>query len=302
MSDTTHAVEPNTRTLDVPGASLAWDVRPNDQSEKPILLMVGYPMGSAGFATQAGHFTDRTVVTYDPRGIERSTVESSDEGPGLPPVEQNVEDLHALIEAINARFDGRPIEVFASSGGAVTALALVAAHPDDLATVVAHEPPLLAVLEDREAAEAAWLAVHETYMSRGGGAGMAHFIAMTMHEGPFPDEWANQPGPDPAMFGMPGEDDGSRDDPLLSQDDTGVPNHLLDVEAIAAAPTRVVLAAGEETGTTMTARTSAGVAEQLGTELVMFPSDHGGFLGGEYGQLGKPDEFAAKLREVLDDV
>lgn len=164
---------------------------------------------------------------------------------------------------------------------------------------MAHEPPLLAVLEDREAAEAAWLAVHQTYTSRGGGAGMAHFIAMTMHEGPFPDDWASQPGPDPAMFGMPAEDDGSRDDPLLSQDDTAA-HHQLDVEAITAAPTRVVIAAGVETGTTMTGRTSAGVAERLGTQLVMFPGDHGGFLGGEYGQTGKPDEFAAKLREVLD--
>ncbi len=305
MSDTMPSVVPTTHTLQVPGASLAWDVRRNDQSTTPILLMVGYPMGAAGFATQAGHFTDRTVVTYDPRGIERSTIDASDGsaggGPGPSPVEQNVSDLHAVIEAIDAEFDGRPIEVFASSGGAVTALALVAAHPDDVATVVAHEPPLLAVLEDREAAEAAWLAVHKTYMSRGGGAGMAHFIAMTMHEGPFPDDWASKPGPDPAMFGMPDADDGSRDDPLLSQDDTGVGHHRLDVGAIAAAPTRVVIAAGEETGTTLTARTSAGVADRLGTELVMFPSDHGGFLGGEYGQTGKPDQFAARLRKVLDE-
>ena len=36
-----------------------------------------------------------------------------------------------------------------------------------------------------------------------------------------------------------------------------------------------------------------------GREAVVFPSGHGGFLGGEYGQSGKPDEFAAKLREVL---
>lgn len=299
MSDTTQHAEPTTQTLDVPGASLAWDIRPNDQSDLPILLMVGYPMGAGGFATQASHFTDRTVVTYDPRGIERSTIDA-DASTQVSMVEHNIEDLHAVVEAINAHLDGRPIEVFASSGGAVTALALVAAYPDDVTTVVAHEPPLLAVLEDREAAEAAWLAVHGTYMSRGGGAGMAHFIAMTMHEGPFPDDWASQPGPDPTMFGMPSDDDGSRDDPLLSQDDTGVPHHELDHDAIAAAPTRVVLAAGEETGNTMTARTSAGVADRLGTELVMFPSDHGGFLGGEYGQVGKPDEFAAKLREVLD--
>jgi hypothetical protein len=41
------------------------------------------------------------------------------------------------------------------------------------------------------------------------------------------------------------------------------------------------------------------VAERLGIEPVIFPSDHSGFLGGEYGQTGDPDAFAAKLRNVL---
>lgn len=296
MSDTTHTVEPTTHTLQVPGASLAWDVRPNDQSDRPILMMIGHPMGASGFGSQAVHFTDRTVVTYDPRGIERST----DEGSDLSLVEQNVEDLHALIVEIGRVVGEGPVDVFASSGGAVTVLALVAAYPDDVATVVAHEPPLLELLEDREEANAAWSAVRETYARDGGGAGMAHFIAMVSHQGPYPADWGAQPAPDPAMFGMPGEDDGSRDDPLLSQGDDGVPNHQLDVEAVAAAPTRVVIAAGADTGDAMTARTSAAVAERLGTDLVTFPGDHGGFLGGEHGQMGKPDEFAAALHHVLD--
>jgi hypothetical protein len=32
---------------------------------------------------------------------------------------------------------------------------------------------------------------------------------------------------------------------------------------------------------------------------VAFPGGHGGFLGGEYGQTGEPDAFAATLRQVL---
>jgi len=40
-------------------------------------------------------------------------------------------------------------------------------------------------------------------------------------------------------------------------------------------------------------------ARELGAEPVVFPGGHNGFLGGEYGQTGKPDEFAARLREVL---
>lgn len=295
-TDTPTTVDPVTHHLEVPGATLAWDLRPHDESDRPVLLMIGYPMGAAGFTTQAGHFADRTVVTYDPRGIERST----DDGSDLPLVEQNVADLHALVEAIRTEVGERPIDVFASSGGAVNALALVARHPDDLTTLVAHEPPTLAVLEDADAAGAAWLAVHDTYQRAGWGAGMAHFIAMTSHAGPFDDDWAGQPGPDPAMFGMPATDDGSRGDPLLSQDDAGVPHHRLDADAITAASTRVVVAVGTETGDTLTGRTSAGVADALGNELVIFPGGHGGFMGGEYGQQGQPDAFAATLREVLD--
>ena len=49
----------------------------------------------------------------------------------------------------------------------------------------------------------------------------------------------------------------------------------------------------------MANRGAHAAAERLETQPVIFPSDHGGFLGGEYGQTGKPDEFAATLREVL---
>ena len=64
--------QPETHTLDAPGAVLHYDVRSNDASTEPVLLLIGSPMGAAGFGTLAGHFTDRTVVTYDPRGAGRS--------------------------------------------------------------------------------------------------------------------------------------------------------------------------------------------------------------------------------------
>ena len=109
-----------------------------------------------------------------------------------------------------------PVDVFGSSGGAVNALAWVARHPGDIHTLVAHEPPMLGVLPDAERAFAAERAVQERYDADGWGAGMAAFIAMTMVRGEFTDEFLAQPQPDPAAFGMPTEDDGSRDDPLLS--------------------------------------------------------------------------------------
>src|SRR4030095_10017872 len=120
------------------------------------------------------------------------------------------DDLHRLIGAI-----GGPVDLFGSSGGAITGLALVAAHPEDVRTLVAHEPPLAAILPDREHALAGARAVHETYERRGFGAGMAHFIAFVSHGGPFTADVVNQPPPDPAMFGLPADDDGARTDPLL---------------------------------------------------------------------------------------
>ena len=166
-------------------------------------------------------------------------------------------------------------------------------------TLVAHEPPLASILPDRESALAAAEAVHETYERSGFGAGMAQFIAAVGHQGPFGPDYASQPAPDPAMFGLPTEDDGNRTDPLLFQNITTCTHYEPDFEALRAASTRIVMAAGVESGGTMASRGAFAVAERLGTTAVTFPGDHGGFFGGEYGQAGEPDAFAAKLREVL---
>ncbi len=99
---------------------------------------------------------------------------------------------------------------------------------------MAHEPPLPDVLSDRDAAIAASRAVHETYMQRGWGAGMAHFIAVVSHQGEFPDDFAQQPAPDPQMFGMPADDDGSRTDPLLGLALVGSIGYVPDLEALRA--------------------------------------------------------------------
>jgi pimeloyl-ACP methyl ester carboxylesterase len=288
----TTTTDPTTQTLDVPGARLAYDVRRSDASTEPILFLIGSPMGAAGFGTLAGYFTDRTVMTYDPRGCERS--EKTDPL-GRSTADDHAEDLHRLIQAIG----GGPVDLFASSGGAVNALALVAAHPEDVRTLVAHEPPIASILPDREHALAAARAIQETYQKSGWGAGMAHFIAVTSHQGPFTAEIAGQPAPDPAMFGLPTEDDGVRTDPMLGDIVIASTHYEPDFDALRAAPTRIVMAAGAESGGQMASRGAFAVADRLGTEPVIFPSNHGGFLGGEYGQTGEPDAFARRLREVL---
>src|SRR4051795_719749 len=122
--------------LQTAGAEIAYDVRgplPTPDG-RPPLLMIGQPMEAGGFSTLASHFPDRTVVTYDPRGLGRSRRRDGrvDHAPTV-----QADDVHAVIEALGAG----PIEMFASSGGAVTALALVARYPDDVADLVAQEPP-----------------------------------------------------------------------------------------------------------------------------------------------------------------
>src|SRR5437762_13353123 len=120
-----------THTLDVPGATLTYDIRHNDASTEPILVVIGFPMAAAGFVTLAGHFTDRTVVTYDPRGPERSV----EDEPTRPTPDDHADDLHRLIQAIG----GGPVDLSATSGGAGNALALASKYPDDARTLVAHE-------------------------------------------------------------------------------------------------------------------------------------------------------------------
>ena len=287
--------DPVTHKLDVPGAVLRYDVRQSDPAGGPVLMIIGSPMGAAGFAALAGFFPDRTVVTYDPRGAERS--ESTDRDLVITP-DVHAGDLRAVIDAIG----GGPVDLFASSGGAVNALALVAANPELVRTLIAHEPPLASLLPDAEAAEAACRVVCDTYQRKGKNHGMAHFIAMVSHQGPFTAEFAQQPPPDPATFGMPDEDDGTRDDLMLGSNMVTIPSYRPQIDELRDAPTRIVIAVGADSNGELAQRGGLAVAELLGTEAVAFPGGHGGFLGAEFGQPDSaPEAFAARLREVLSE-
>ncbi|MGN9775970.1 alpha/beta fold hydrolase [Micromonospora sp. H33] len=281
-------------TLDVPGAVLHYDVRPAEAGEAPILLMIGSPMDASGFASLAEHFGDRTVVTYDPRGVGRSR-RTDDAAESTP--EQHGDDLHRLIDALG----GGPVDIFASSGGAVNALALVARHPEQVRTLVAHEPPAARLLPDREEALAAVVDIRRTYDREGFGPAMAKFIAVAGHRGPIPAGLANRPGPSPADLGLPTEDDGTRGDPMFGQNLMTCTHYEPDVDALRAAPTRIVVGVGAESEGEMAHRAGLAVAERLGTKAVTFPSHHGGFMSGEFGMQGDPDAFAVTLREVLTE-
>lgn len=285
--------EPRTLSLNVPGGRLVYDIRDAEaETTSPLLLMIGHPMDARGFATLAGHFGDRTVVTYDPRGVGRSEVTDRTQ---VRTPELHADDLHRLISALHAG----PVDLFASSGGAINALALAARHPEDVHTLVAHEPPSAPVLPDREQVQAAIKDIRTTYEREGWGPAMTKFIVFTGLQGPIPADFARRPTPNPADFGLPTADDGSRDDPLLGETFIPITHYDPDFNALRATPARIVIAAGVESEGTMAQRAALAIAERLNQKVVIFPSHHGGFLGGEFGYRGDPDAFAARLRQVL---
>jgi pimeloyl-ACP methyl ester carboxylesterase len=284
--------QPATHTLEVPGAIITYDVRePAEKSSETPLMLIGSPMDASGFVTLAGHFTDRLVITYDPRGTGRS--KRTDPAPESTP-EQHADDVRRVIEAV-----GGPVDLFASSGGAVNSLALVAAHPDLVRLLVAHEPPTVSLIPDSEDAVAAVRGIRALYERSGLGPAMVKFIQIVSLKGPVPPGFADEPGPDPASFGLPSEDDGSRDDVLLGQNLVTCCLYQPDFAALRAASTRIVMAVGAESADEMAHRGGLAVAERLGLEATVFPSNHAGFLGGEYGQHGDPGPFAETLRRAL---
>lgn len=282
-----------THTIDASGCTLTYDVHGDPTTDVP-LFMLASPMDAAGFVTLRTYFEDRPVITYDPRGAGRSPrTDGADENQVL----EHADDIRLILDAL----DVRQVDVFASSGGATNMLALLGQGPAPLRTVVAHEPPMAAYLPDRDTLVATAAKIRELYYRDGLGPAIAKFLDVTMLTGPLPDDFAEQPPSDPATFGLPTEDDGSRDDPMVGLNMRTTLSFEPDLEALRKTSTRLVIAFGQESREEMTGRAPRAVAEQLGLPATEFPSHHAGFLGGEYGQSGEPEAFAARLREVLDE-
>jgi pimeloyl-ACP methyl ester carboxylesterase len=280
-----------TYTLEVPGAVLTYDVRqPATPSHHPPLFVFGSPMAASEFAQLVDHLDDRTVITYDPRGAERSTLTPD----GQVTAELHAEDLHCIVEATGLA----PVDAFGSSGGGAFALGWIVEHPGDVRTLVSHEPPLVTLLEDHDVAQQVQLDILETYQRDGYGPAMAKFIQLVMHAGPLPPDYLDQPAPDPAAFGLPTEDDGSRDDALLGRN-LAMPTFEPDITALRTSSVRIVPAVGAEGAGTMARRGGEALAAALGVAPAVFPGDHGGFMVSEWSPGNDPAAFAATLRGVL---
>lgn len=269
-----------TRTLDVPGARLRYEVR----GSGPLLLLMGSPMDASAFAPLADALaSDHTVVTHDPRGISGSVLDDPEQD-STP--ELRADDVAALLDAL----DAGPADVLGSSGGAVTGLALLARHPGRVRTLVAHEPPLLELLPDAAAQRAAAEDIVATFHREGVGAAWGRFMANAGFDGgpeDGMDAGADAPGPPP---GEPSEQDLANSARFFAHELLGTSLYVPDTAALS--PTRVVIGIGATSGGLVTARTSRALAERIGTTPVEFPGDHGGFTE-------QPKEFAERLREVL---
>ena len=204
------------------------------------------------------------------------------------------DDLHRIVEATGLG----PLDAFGSSGGGAFALAWIVDHPDDVRTRVSHEPPLVTLLEDGDVALRVQADIVDTYQRDGYGPAMAKFIHLVMHVGPLPPDYLDQPAPDPSTFGLPADDDGSRDDLLLSRN-LAMPASEPDVAALRAASVRIVPAIGAQGEGTIARRGGEALLAALGVGPIVFPGDHGGFAASQWSPGNDPAAFAAKLREVL---
>ena len=230
-----------TGAIEAPGATVTYDVHAGDSPDATPLFLIGSPMAAPGFVTLASHFTDRTVITYDPRGSERSQLTE----PTSPPTpEQHADDLHQIIEELGSGA-GRHVRQQRRRGeraGARRSAPRGRAHTRRSRAPTPGGPTRPRCRHRGRPRRSRDLHAF------GWGAGMAHFIAVVSHQGEFPDDFAQQPAPDPQMFGMPADDDGSRTDPLLGLALVGSIGYEPDFEALRAASTRIVMAAGNERG------------------------------------------------------
>jgi pimeloyl-ACP methyl ester carboxylesterase len=272
--------QPATHTVDTPGARLYYEQR----GTGPLLLLIGSPMDSTGFTGLAGALAGRyTVISYDPRGIGNSSTEDPDQDvtPDL-----QADDVHRLVSALG----GGPVDIFGSSGGAVVGLALVTAHPDQVGTLVAHEPPVIELLPDRTQRRAEIQDIYDTYRTAGPGEAMQKFMAHTgLGSGPAgPPAGAPQWQPSPEQIARMRAATGHFLAHLLRP----TTDYRPDIAALRAAPARIVVGVGATSAGQLANRTALALATELGSPAVEFPGDHGGFAA-------LPQPFGQLLDQVL---
>ncbi|MBF6179496.1 alpha/beta fold hydrolase [Nocardia otitidiscaviarum] len=265
----------STRTLRVADATLHYEVR----GQGPAVALIGAPMDADAFAPLADLLAaDYTVLTADPRGSNRSVLDDREQD---TTPELRAADLSGLL----AHLDAGPAAVFGSSGGAVTALELARSRPDQVHTVIAHEPPVVELLEDAEDLHAGTEEMIATYL-RGDVLG-AWEKFMTQANIHLPA------GVLEMMFG------GERDPRTLADERRWFAHELRattryrpDIDALRRSGVSIVAGIGEDSAGQLCDRTTRALAAALSVKPTLFPGDHTGFAQ-------QPQQFIEPLRAVL---
>ena len=270
------------KTLKVPGATLYYEVR----GSGPVLLAIpGGPTEAGIFTAFAEQLADRyTVVTYDPRGHSRSTVDNRDEDVS---VAQHADDAAALIVAVS---QGEAAYVLGSSGGATIGLELVVRHGDKVKAFVGHEPPVMELLPDADRWRAIFKDLQETYRKEGVFAAFGKFGAAVEEGGPSYSEQREPSDPTPEMLAMM-ERMTANGEFFFEHEMMPIGSYVPDIDALKASPTRIYIGVGKESGEQGAYRAGVALASKLGIEPTYFEGAHGG--------AGAEEAFGERTHEAL---
>jgi pimeloyl-ACP methyl ester carboxylesterase len=266
-------------TVEVPGATLHYEVR----GSGPVLLIIpGMPADAGFYEVVAGQLADSwTVLAFDPRGMSRSRLHD-------PPADQRVEvhadDAHRVLATAG---QGRA-HVLTDSISGLPGLDLAVAHPEQVHTLVAFEPPLTELLPDRERWRAFYEDLHATYGRDGLGPALQKFAAEVGLEGEEP-----QGDPDPEVTASLARMGGNMDLWLSHVIRPSFLAYTPDIAKLRAGPARILPVIGDASRPHQLAyQTTHALADRLGITPVSVPGDHNAVTS-------RPEEFAAALRRVL---
>ncbi len=142
VTESATLTEPVTRTLDAPGAVITYDVRSNDASTAPVLMLIGSPMGASGFADPG-----EPLHRSNGRHLRPARRRAQHQGRSHLGVDAGAARRRHLARHLCDR--GRACRPVREQRRRSERLALVAKHPEQVRLLVAHEPPTAAVLPDR---------------------------------------------------------------------------------------------------------------------------------------------------------
>jgi pimeloyl-ACP methyl ester carboxylesterase len=174
--------------IEVNGTSLAYD----DAGEGDAVVLVhgSWNQRQAWMFFIPELSSSFRVVSYDRRGHGESTA-----APMEGTLHDDIADLAGLIDELGIG----PAYVVGNSYGAIVSLSLAATRPDIVRKVVAHEPPLLPLLDADPAtkpiADEQWRLLGEvrTRLEAGDHAGAAEYFVENVALGP--GAWAQLPQP-----------------------------------------------------------------------------------------------------------